>query len=179
MQLNSLTKWLQAITNYPAQWVLRKLILPLYDRQTSAFLDPPAGPGNVIFGAASPVAKTGAAIITYIANGVLNKIPAGTSWPALTGTVLQNNFGGWAFFADSGGNLSTLPMNQAATLAGLTFPQFPMGKAFMGFVTVNPTTAPFVGGTTALDAANTNVTFVQATEAIDPWCLIGGQLGSS
>lgn len=177
MQLNTLTRWLQAFSNYPFHWALRKVILPLYDRQTSAYLDPPAGPNLQIVGAGNTAAKNGTAFF-YLANGVLNTIAANTSMPALAGTILQNNFGGWAFFADSGGNLSSLFMNQAAALSGVTFPQFPMGKCFFGFLTANPTAANFVGGTTALDAASTNVVYHNATEAIDPYCLIGGQLGT-
>jgi hypothetical protein len=172
MQLNSLTRWLQAISAYPWSWTLRKILLPIYDRQTSAFLDPPAGPGNVIQAASNPGAKTGAAIITVLANGILVRIPAGTNYPALVGTIAQNNFGCWGFFCDQGGNLTTAFGFQGASLAAMQLPQFPIGKAFLGFVYLNPTTAPFIGGTTNLDAANTNAVFVQATEAIDPWCLM-------
>lgn len=175
MQLSNLTRWLQAVSAYPWAWVLRKICLPVYDRMTSVAL---TSAGLVINAASSPIVKTGATATTVIANGVLVSITAATQMPALVGTISQNNFGGWAFFVDSGGNLSSLFMNQASTLAGVTFPQFPVGKALLGFVYLNPTSANFVGGTTALDAASTNAVFVSTTEGFDPYCLVGGQLGS-
>lgn len=181
MQFAPLIKWIQNINNNPIANVLRRICNPLYDRQSSVFLSPAGGAGLVIFGASSPIVKTGGSICLGIANGVFWTIPASTSMPALVGTVPQNTFGGWAFFVDQGGNLSSLFMNSsvANSIVGMTFAQFPVGKAFIGFVYVNPTTAPFVGGTTNLDAANTNAVFVSPTEAFDPYCTIGGQLTNS
>lgn len=175
MQLNTLTRWLQAMSAYPWQWVLRRITLPVYDRMTSVAL---SSAGLVIKAAGSTLAKTGASAATVIANGVLVSIAAATDMPALAGTISQNNYGGWAFFVDSGGNLTSAFMTQASSLAGLKFPQFPVGQACLGFVYLHPTAADFVGGTTALDAASTNAVFVSTTDGFDPYCLIGGQLGS-
>lgn len=169
MQLANLTRWLQNISSYSWAWTFRKITLPVYDRMSSAAL---TSAGLAITGAGTATAKTGAAATLCIVNGILVNIPAATAVPALVGTVLQNNFGGWAVFVDQSGTLTSPFMNQGATLAAMTFPQFPMQKAFLGFIYVNPTTANFVGGTTNLDAANTNAVFVSTTEGIDPYCTI-------
>lgn len=178
MQLANLTRWLGAFSQYQWNFHFRKIIYPIYDRMTSV---PLTSAGMVITGAGTATAKTGANATLVLVNGVLVSIPAATAIPALAGTVLQNNFGGWAVFCDQSGVLTSPFMNQGATIGGMTFPQFPQQKAWLGLIYVNPTTAPFVGGTTLLDAANTNAVFISPTEGIDPYCTIfqpGMLLGS-
>lgn len=178
MQLSPLIKWLQTFSSYPWAQMLRKIMVPVYDRMTSSVLSA-AGAGLVITGAGSTTAKTGAAVTLVLCNGVIVSIPAATNMPVLVGTIAQNTFGGWVFFVDQAGALTSLFMNPGTTLALMTFPQFPIGKACLGFVYLNPTTAPFVGGTTLLDAASTNAVYVSTNDGFDPWCLIGGQLTNS
>lgn len=180
MQFNNMTRWLQQFASYPWAWMLRKLLLPLYDRQSSVFLSPASGAGLVISGAGATTAKVGGTNLLVLANGIFVSIAAATVLPVLAGTIPQNTFGGWCFFVDQGGALSSLFMNPstANSITTMGFPQFPMGKTFLGFVYLNPTTAPFIGGTTLLDAANTNAVYVSPSEGFDPYCLIGGVLGS-
>lgn len=116
--------------------------------------------GLVISAGGATTAKTGATASTSIAGGKLVQTAAATVLPVLAGTISQNNFGGWAFLSDSAGTLSSVFLNQASALAGVTFPAIPKGSVILGFILANPTTATFVGGTTALDAANTNVLFI-------------------
>lgn len=110
-----------------------------------------------ITGVGSTTAKVVAAVECIIA-GVLSVIAAATNMAVLAGTILQNNFGGWVFTWD-GATLRSRFMTQGATLAAVRMPAIPAGEAIIGFVRLNPTAAPFVGGTTALDAANTNAIY--------------------
>lgn len=116
--------------------------------------------GLVISAGGATTAKTGANASTSIAGGKLVQTAGATTLPVLAGTILQNNFGGWAFLSDSAGTLTSVFLNQAGTLAAVTFPVIPKGSVILGFILANPTTATFVGGTTALDAANTNVQYI-------------------
>ena len=173
MQLATLVKWLAGVTNYPINGALRKILLPVYDRMTSVTL---TSAGLVIKGAASALAKTGGSVTYFISYGVLGKIAASTDMPALAGTVTNAQFGVYCFFVDSGGTTSMAFGGSFASLAAVKFPQFPVGKALIGFVIVNPTgTGDFVGGTTALDDGTVvpNAVFVSPTEGFDSWCLIG------
>jgi hypothetical protein len=119
-----------------------------------------------ITGGGSATAKIGSTA-QAICNGVL-VTKTTTNMPALAGTILQNNFGGWAFYIDSGGNLTSVFLNQGATLAAVTFPAVTAGLACLGYVTLNPTTATFIGGTTLLDAANTNAVYTNTVGAFEP-----------
>lgn len=114
--------------------------------------------GLAINGAGLLVAKT-SNTIDYIVAGVL-ATAAAAALPTLVGTITQNNFGGWAFTIDVGGTTRARFLNQAATLAGVTMPAIPVTETILGYVRLNPTTANFVGGTTALDAASTNAIYV-------------------
>jgi hypothetical protein len=147
---------------------LRPLLWGLADRLSSQTL---GNAGLVIFGASSALAKTGATATSAVAGGVLLSIAASTSMAALSGTTSQNTFNVYCFFIDSAGTLTTLMGTQATTLAGVKFPPIPVNKAMIGFITVNPTSAAFIGGTTALDAASTNVVYVNTQGAFDPTIL--------
>jgi len=152
---------------------LRKLLLPLWDRQTSRMLNTA---GLVIHGAGSTLAKTGSADCYALANGILQKITAATDMPALSGTVTNATFNVFSFFIDSGGTVTSQMGTAGATLAAVKFPQVPTQKAWIGFVKINPTgTGDFVGGTTALDDATVVPTaaYISLTGGVDPYALIG------
>jgi hypothetical protein len=116
--------------------------------------------GLVISAGGSTLAKT-VNTIDYFVNGVLGT-KAAANMAVLAGTISTNNFGGWVFTVDLAGNLAARFMTQAATLAGVLMPVVPTTEVVIGFVRLNPTTAPFVGGTTLLDAANTNAIYRDA-----------------
>jgi hypothetical protein len=128
--------------------------------------------GLVISAASSPLAKTGASATVAVAGGALVSVPAGTNTAALSGTITQNKFNVYVFSVDASGTLYTSMGTEGATLGAVQFPQPVAGRATLGFVYLNPTTANFVGGTTALDAANTNAVYVNTVGAFDPTIVI-------
>lgn len=97
--------------------------------------------------------------IEYIIAGVIARLAA-ANMPALAGTILQNNFGGWVFTVNAAGVVAARFMTQGASLATVVMPVIPVTDAVIGYVRLNPTAANFVGGTTLLDAANTNAIYV-------------------
>lgn len=120
---------------------------------------------------ASPLAKTGATAVNASVNGRLVAVPAGTVLPALVGTTLINTFNVYVFLLSTAGFTSVMG-TAATTLGGVVWPNVPLGSTIVGAFTVNPTTASFIGGTTALDAANTNVVFISPVGAFDPTLIV-------
>lgn len=116
--------------------------------------------GLAIKGGGLLLAKT-VNVIDFVVNGVLCTLAA-SDMATLAGTILQNNFGGWVFTVTAAGVLSARFMTQGATLAAVVMPAVPATDAIIGYVRLNPTAANFVGGTTALDAANTNAIYRDA-----------------
>lgn len=124
--------------------------------------------GLVIKAALGVLVKTGATGSLGTVGGKLFDIPASTDMPALVGTVTEDFFNVWAFFQDAAGVRTSVFGVEAATLAAVEFPAMEERKTLIGYIKVNPTTAVFIGGTTALDAADTNVSFASPTGAFDP-----------
>lgn len=173
MMQDTLARYEGAISNSPLAWIIRKLILPLFDRQTSLALNTA---GLVIKAGGSALAKSGAAACYLIANGVFQKIAAATDMPALVGTVTNATFNVFAFFIDQSGTVTVALGTQGATLGAMKFPQFPTSKALIGFIIINPTgTGDFVGGTTALDDGTVapGAVYVNGQCGFDPYCLTG------
>lgn len=168
MNSDTLTRWLEAFGDLRERWSLRKATLPIWDRMTSACL---TAAGLLISAGGATTAKTGSADVYLIANGVLVKVAASTTLPALTGiNASAGYFVIAAFFVDSAGTVTVAGGVQGATLGAAQFPQFPTGKALLGFLIITYASA-FTGGTTPLDTATT--IYVSSTEAFDPYCLIG------
>lgn len=173
MFTDTMTRWLEGVKDYVTQYNLRSLLRPLFDRQTSLAV---VTAGLVIKAGSSALAKTGAASSYYLANGILQKISAATDMPALSGTVTNAKFNVYCFFIGQTGTVTSQMGTEGATLAALKFPQFPVQKALVGFIIINPTgTGNFVGGTTALDDATVvpNAVYVSPIGGFDPWALIG------
>lgn len=178
MQIGNLTRWLASI-QVSWNWALRRILLPLYDVQTSQALSS----AGLTISTTKTLVKTGAADSYYMANGVVVEVDSGTDLSALDGTVANAEFGVFCFFIDAAGTVTTAFGESAASLAVMQFPQKPVGKALMGWVLINPTgTGDFVGGTTDLDDVTVvpNAVYfnTSACGGFDPYCLIGGQLGS-
>ena len=167
--IDTITRYLSSLSVQGDKLALLRVLSALGDRLSSQAL---GNAGLVIFAGASPLAKTGVTATAAMANGILLSIPAGASMAALSGTTLQNRFNVYVFYVDQSGVLTTIMGQEATTLAGVRFPQTPVGRAIVGFITVNPTSAAFVGGTTALDAAATNVVYVNTPGAFDPTVLV-------
>ena len=131
----------------------------------------------VIFGAGSPVVKTGVSGSSYsIANGIIQIVLPGTNLPALVGSVLHATFNVFCFYINSAGVITSAMGVSGTTLSGAKFPILPLGQALIGFVIINPTgTGTFIGGTTALDDATTlpNTAYVNLTGSFDTSIITG------
>lgn len=117
------------------------------------------------------VPKTGAADSYFSAKGTIVKIAAGTDMPALAGTVTNAKFNVFCFFVDSAGTTTSLMGAEGATLGAVRWPDFPLDKALIGFIIINPTgTGDFVGNTTALDDGTVvpNTVYSSPVGAFDP-----------
>lgn len=170
---DTLIRWSGNIRDMITQRAVRTILTPVFDRMTSFAI---STAGLAIKAGASAIVKTGASATYLLANGILQKIAAATDMPALVGTVTNAKFNVYCFFIDVSGTVTSQMGIEGATLATVVFPQFPLNKALVGFIIVNPTgTGNFVGGTTALDDATVvpNVVYVNPVCGFDPACLTG------
>lgn len=172
--LDTLQRYLNALTNPRDQVTHRAVMQPVYDRYSSACL---TSPGLRIKGA-SASAIVQAHTVTYAtANGVLVTKAADTDMAALSGTVVNATFNVFCFYIDSAGTLTSAMGTAGATIGAVVFPALPQKKAFLGFVIINPTgTGDFVGGTTVLDdgTVTPNAVFVNGNVGpFDPTMLLG------
>lgn len=111
-------------------------------------------------GAGLLVPRTGSNVTIVEVNGVTVRLAANTSAPALTGFNLTNGqHGAVLTTCDAGGTLRNYTSGAASSAAAIQYPTIPANEAVIGIVYFAPTTT-FTGGTTALDAANVNATFV-------------------
>lgn len=86
--------------------------------------------------------------------------------PALTGiNISAGKYNVVCFFIDSASVVTALAGSEGATLAAVKFPQFPVGKALVGYLVITYASA-FTGGTTALDTATT--VYASPVGAFDP-----------
>lgn len=170
---DTLQRWLDGFSEVRERGFLRAVLRPLFDRQSSLCV---TSAGLAIKAGGSALAKTGASVTYAFANGIPRSIAAATDMAALSGTVTNAKFNVYCFFVDSGGTLTTLMGTEGATYAAVKFPPFPVQKACLGWVIINPTgTGNFVGGTTPLDdgTVTPNAVYVNAVAGFDPQCLIG------
>ncbi len=118
--------------------------------------------GLVIKAGSSAIVKAGTAFAAMF-NGVPVVKAANTDMAALVGTLATAKTAIWAFYIDAAGTLTASAKTaDAADVASALalFPATPATKALIGFITVvNASGAPFVGGTTALDAASVTTTY--------------------
>lgn len=168
--IDTLSRFIGSIRDSLTKDALRVPLNAIADRYSSCML---GSAGLVIFGAGSANAKTGAAPTAAIANGVPLSLAAATVLTPAAGTTSQNTFNVYVFYVDAAGTISSAMGTEGATLAAVKWPQTPQGKAIVGAFTVNPTAGAFVGATTLLDAANTNVVYISPQGAFDPSVLLG------
>lgn len=169
---DTMTRYLSGITEQLWQRAIRAIFVPIVDRMSTQPLN---SAGLVIHGSASALAKTGASVFYASVTGILVKIAASTDMPALVGTVTNATFNAFAFFVDAAGTVTAAMGTQGATLAAMKLPPFPLGKALVGFIVINPTgTGDFVGGTTALDDGTVvpNAAYVSPIGPFDPTVLV-------
>lgn len=169
----SLAQRLSGVRDKNTAYQLKLLLEPLYTRMRSVML---STAGLQIKAAASPLARTGAVTVHYIADGVKGRILSATDMPALTGLNIAS--GKWnviIFTVDKAGvvrvqmgkkdpNTGTDP----ATEGGIKWPELDQRQAIVGMIVINAATGAFTGGTTALDDATLAVQYVSPIGAYDP-----------
>jgi hypothetical protein len=165
--LDTMTRYLSAITDSAFQRAIRYVVKPSIDRLSSQAL---TSAGLMINAGGATFARLTGTNFYAVAGGKLVEINGGTAMPALTGIAIPAGyFGVVCFFTDSAGNLSMAAGNPAATLAGCGWPQFPTALALVGALIITSAGA-FVGGTTPLDTATT--VYLSPVGAFDPTCAV-------
>lgn len=171
--LQILKTWLASISDKEAGKVLLNILSPITSRLQSCTL---STAGLVIKAVASALAKTGASVTHFIAEGVKGRIAASTDMPALVGSVTNAKFNVFVFSVDKASTVTVQMGVEGATEAAIKWPKLDQRKAVVGFIVINPTgTGPFVGGTTALDDATVvpNAAYVSPVGAFDSSVLTG------
>lgn len=169
--IGTITQQLAAIATSGDKTALLNVLSYIGDRFSSQSLSSAA---LAIKTGGSAIVKTGAAFYG-LASGKLVYKASSTDMAALSGTVTNAKFNVFAFFIDSAGTLTSAMGIEGATLAAVTFPPIPTGKACIGFVVINPTgTGNFVGGTTPLDDATVvpNAAYINTLGAFAPTVLV-------
>lgn len=170
---DTLRRWMEGVESAANRYKLYKTFEPIFDRYSTQAL---TTAGLVIHGSAGTVPKTGTAASYYVTNGILQTIAGSVDMPALVGTVVNATYNVYCFFLDVAGTKTSAMGAAGTTLALVKFPPFPIEKALIGFIIVNPTgTGNFVGGTTALDdgTVTPGTLYVSPTGPFDPACLTG------
>ena len=151
MPIPTLTQALSNVSANKDLLAIRNALSPIYDRFSSCAHN---SAGLVIKTGGSTLAKTGSTAWYGTAKGVSNTIAAATDMPVLVGSITAAYFNVFCFFIDSAGTVTAAMGREGASLAAVDFPDFPLGKALVGYLVVTYASA-FVGGTTALDTATT------------------------
>lgn len=169
--LNTITQWINSLTNGQDKLALLPPIKALADRYSSNTF---TSAGLAIKSGGSAIVKAGSAFYA-IANGILVTKTANTDMAALSGTVTNAKFNVFCFYVDSAGTLTSAMGTEGATLAAVVMPPIPEKKACIGFVIIKPTgTGNFVGGTTPLDDATVapGALYVNTIGPFDPTVLV-------
>jgi len=164
---STVTQFLSGMSAEKDRNAVFQVASPLADRYNSVAT---ATAGLVITATSGKkVPKIGATAFHGIASGVPVTIAASTDMPALAGSITAAYYNIFCFFIDSASVVTSAMGTEGASLAAVKFPQFPTGKALVGYIIVTYASA-FVGNTTALDTATT--LYVSPTGAFDPSVLI-------
>ena len=164
--LDTMTRYLTGFSEVKHRIALRFIAEPIVDRFSSQPLNTA---GLAITGGGGTAAKIGASDFYAVANGILVKIAASTTLPALVGTITAASFNVFCFFVDSAAVATVAMGTEGTTLAKVKFPTFPKNKTLVGFLIVTYAST-FTGGTTALDTATT--VYVNGAGPFDPSVLI-------
>lgn len=118
-----------------------------------------------INGAGALTFKTTTTIYYTIANALYKKAAFGPqAFSAATPALAATQIAVWAVVLDAAGNVTTVASAAVATppaAGALVMPSPPSGKVAIGFIVIETTGAgAFTPNTTALDAANMTVTYV-------------------
>ena len=151
MPIPTLTQALSNVSANKDLLAIRNALSPIYDRFSSCAHN---SAGLVIKTGGSTLAKTGSTAWYGTAKGVSVTIAASTDMPVLVGSITAAYYNVFCFFIDSAGTVTAAMGREGASLAAVDFPDFPLGKALVGYLVVTHSST-FVGGTTALDTATT------------------------
>lgn len=122
-------------------------------------------PTLVIKAAEGTVPKSSGAFTALVAGTYVSKA-ANTDMCALSGTTAATKYALYDYYMDSAGTITTAKAADAATAAAALalLPTLPINKVRLGYIIVhNGSGSSFVGGTTALDATDITVTYVNGT----------------
>ena len=156
------------VTQLPAGWqLLGVYLVDLADRLVNRTL---SSAGLATNGA---LVRASTAFHAMLSDGKVGRIiaKAANTDTAIAGTVVNATHNVYAIFIDKAGTMTSAMGVAGATLAAVTFPPVPTGKACVGYVHVNPTgTGNFVGGTTTLNDVTVvpNAVYVNITGPFDP-----------
>lgn len=163
---DTLSRYLNNIGSTSDRIALKQLLAPLFDRMSSQT----TSTAGLVISLNTTTSKTGATPYQGTANGVSVTIAAGVDMPALVGSITANSFNVFCYFIDTSSVVTVAMGQEGITLANVKFPQFPLGKALVGYLIVTYA-SPFIGGTTVLSTATT--TYVSPVGAFDPTVLVG------
>lgn len=179
--MKNITQLLQ-LHQYPSQqtYGLQKVFEALFNTQSL---------GNaglaINAGAAATWKMTNSAALVYVIGGqayrkaavTAQAVPSAISW---TGVASTYNAGAFLITLDSSGTVTTIPSSvvsttasQAAAVAGISWPQVPVGSVVIGAIVISTSTAntTFTAGTTALDAAGISVDYINVQGPFFPTVL--------
>jgi hypothetical protein len=159
---STVSQQLNAMATSVDKDALRPLLNALADRLSSQA----TSTAGLVISATTTVAKIGAVAFAGVAAGVPVAIAAAADMPALTGiNIGAGKFNVVCFFIDAASVVTALAGTEGATLGAVKFPQFPVGKALVGYLVITYASA-FTGGTTVLSTATT--VYVSPVGAFDP-----------
>ena len=158
---DTITRHLAGVASSGDKAALLPILKAIGDRMSSQA----TSTAGLVISSTTTKAKTGAAAFQGVANGVPVTIAAATDMPALTGTITAGSYNVYCFFIDSASTVTVAQGTEATTLAGVKFPEFPEGKALVGYLIITYAST-FTGGTTALSTATT--VYVSPVGAFDP-----------
>jgi hypothetical protein len=162
---DTITRQVNSLCGESDKTPLLKMFTALADR----FSSQATSTAGLVISATTTKAKIGAVAFQGVANGVPVTIAAGTDMPVLVGSITAANFNVFCFFVDSASVVTVAMGTEGATLAAVKFPNFPQGKALVGYLVVTYASA-FIGGTTVLSTATTN--YISPVGAFDPTILV-------
>ncbi|MDO8547864.1 MAG: hypothetical protein Q7R68_10975 [Nitrospirales bacterium] len=161
--IDTVTRWLEAFGDKRHQTALNKTLGAIADRLSCQMT---GTAGLVIKAGGSALAMSSATVAAHgIVQGVPVTIATSTDMPALVGTITAGSYNIFAFFIDRASTLTVAMGTEGTTLALVTFPPIPEGKALVGYITVTYAST-FTGGTTPLDTATTK--YISVVGAFDP-----------
>lgn len=163
---NTIAQYIQGVAANQTRDALQLLLNYVSKSINTAAL---ASAGLVIKAAAGVLAKTGATPFYATVAGRLVTIAAATDMPALTGlTIAANRFNVACFFIDNASVVTVAFGTEGGAIGSVIFPDFPLGKALVGFLLITHS-ATFTGNTTPLDTATT--VYLSPVGAFDPTIL--------